>query len=275
MPTTILNDPGFLKEQYTDSTRLGTRLDLHKRFSVNPVPWHVWVFDRLLDLPPHCRILELGCGAGALWEENLQRIPPGWQITLSDFSSGMLESTQRKLEKLHPFQFKPIDAQIIPYEAVSFDAVIANHMLYHVPDIPKALSEIRRVLVPGGHFFAATNGRQHLAELSSLLVRFDSELTSWSPARSPFRIEDAATHLSPWFTEIRLEQYHDALEITEVEPLLEYVLSTSARSRVLEKQAAFKELLCQEMETGGGRIHITKSGGLFTCIRREIDHENR
>ena len=44
------------------------------------------------------------------------------------------------------FKFEEIDAQSIPYETKTFDAVIANHMLYHVPDRAKAIAEIKRVL---------------------------------------------------------------------------------------------------------------------------------
>ena len=48
----------------------------------------------------------------------------------------------------------------IPYEAHSFDAVIANMMLYHVPDIDRALAQIRRVLKPDGWFACAMNGER-------------------------------------------------------------------------------------------------------------------
>ena len=42
-------------------------------------------------------------------------------------------------------KFEEIDAQSIPFEDETFDAVIANHMLYHVPDRPKAIGRNKRV----------------------------------------------------------------------------------------------------------------------------------
>ena len=54
----------------------------------------------------------------------------------------------------------------------SFNAVVANHMLYHVEDRPQALAEIRRVLKPGGKLFAATNSDSHLAKIRQLLDEF-------------------------------------------------------------------------------------------------------
>jgi len=63
----------------------------------------------------------------------------------------MLDEAQQRLANVpSDFAFERIDVQAIPYNDASFDVVIANHMLYHVPDLPKALAEIRRVLRPGG-----------------------------------------------------------------------------------------------------------------------------
>lgn len=265
MPQTKMNDPMYLAVQYKDASNLKARSGLHERFSVNPYHWHPFVFDHL-DMPAECRLLELGCGPGFLWLANLDRIPAGWDITLSDFSTGMLEETRNNLEKRHPFQFKVIDTQSIPFEGRSFDAVIANHMLYHVPDIPAALAEIRRVLKPGGHFYTATNGARHLAELAGLMAKFDSALKYWGTLGLSFRLENAPALLSPFFTDIHLFRYEDALEVTEVDPLLDYALSGSAGTVVHEKRAHFREFLCREMEASSGVIHITKEAGLFVSV---------
>jgi ubiquinone/menaquinone biosynthesis C-methylase UbiE len=136
----------LLTKQYQNASNLEARIALHARFSTNTYGYYPWIFDRL-GLPPHSRILELGCGTGLLWLENMDRIPKGWDVTLSDFSPGMLQEAQQNLRgSRRPFAFAVIDAQAIPYEDESFDGVIANHMLFHVPDRPRAFVEIRRVL---------------------------------------------------------------------------------------------------------------------------------
>src|SRR5439155_6255128 len=135
------------------------RMGLHEQFRVNPYGWHRCVFDRL-DLAPNTRPLELGCGPGVLWSENPDRLPTGWEVVLSDFSPGMVHEARQKLRgRASTFRFAMADAQAVPFAPASFDAVIANHMLYHVPDRAKALNEIRRVLRPGGRLYAATNGQ--------------------------------------------------------------------------------------------------------------------
>ena len=108
MPIAKINDREYLAKQYRNASNLKTRLSLHQRFSINPYGWHRWVFDKF-NLPPVRRILELGCGPGTLWSENIERIPIGWEIILSDFSAGMVKEASSNLEKYPQFQFRVID----------------------------------------------------------------------------------------------------------------------------------------------------------------------
>src|SRR5690606_21754019 len=112
--------------------------------------------DRVLGLGA-ARILEIGCGPADLWAENAARIPADWQVTLMDLSPGMLRSARDKLKGVSHLQFVVGDAMRIPAAGGRFQAAIANHMLYHVPDIPGALTQLRGALAPGGQLLAATN----------------------------------------------------------------------------------------------------------------------
>ena len=242
---THASDPDYLQQQYRNAANLDARVALHQLYSTHPQDWHAWVFDQF-DLPSNARILELGCGPGALWRANLARIPAGWQIVLSDRSPGMVAAAKKSLAAAgkasaetksapvkageapsdmsavlaavmdayaeagsgfagiraafaaarkaraaerksrpaaHPdpapaesaarpaFTFAVLDAQALTYPAGAFDAVIANHMLYHVADKARAFAELRRVLVPGGRLYAATNGTDHMRELRALSRR--------------------------------------------------------------------------------------------------------
>ena len=265
MPPTPLNDRKILEKQYKDPSNVETRIQLHQRFSVNKYGWHPWVFDHI-KLPPHCRVLELGCGPGYLWLDNMDRIPASWDITLSDFSAGMLEGTRHNLENKHQFLYKVIDAQSIPIESRSFDAVIANHMLYHVPDRPAAFAEIQRVLKPTGTFYASTVGEQHLVEIANLLRKFDTRLASWGRVADPFTLKNGIAQISPCFTDIKLYRYDDALEVTEAAPLVEYILSGWARLALGEQEQQFREFVSREMESQGGVFQVSKDSGLFVSV---------
>ena len=263
---TELSDPKYLlTEQYKNASNLNARFQLHERFSVSKYGWHKWVFDQLI-LPPQGRILELGCGPGYLWKENLDRIPEGWKVTLSDFSLGMIEEAQKNLGACaHRFRFEVIDAQSIPFDRESFDAVIANHMLYHVPDRAKALSEIHRVLESSGRFYAATNGQAHLRELDKLVEKFvPGESDLWHKS---FNLESGLDELKRLFSKVAVKRYEDALVITEAEPLVAYVLSGRAKSFLIgDKLAEFIKFVEQEITTHGA-IGVTKDSGLFEAIK--------
>lgn len=265
-------DQGYLlAEQYVNADKLNVRSQLHQRFSTNTRGWMPWLFDQLLslDLPATCRVLELGTGPGDLWRFNSERIPAGWDVTLSDFSAGMLEETRRNLATTpHALTFEQVDAQAIPHADATFDLVVANHMLYHVPDRPKALAEIRRVLRPGGRLFASTASERNMSELGELLRRFDPSLPYWGGRTMEiFSLENGEEQLRPCFAPIELRRYPDGLVITEAEPLVAYVCSmmTDAVPEG-ERVAAFRAFVQREIDAHGA-IRVSKDAGVFVATR--------
>jgi SAM-dependent methyltransferase len=109
-------------------------------------------------------VLEVGCG----WGELAARLGSelGVRVVAVDSSPRMVE-----LARERGVDARVADVQALPFDDGSFDCVVANWMLYHVPDLDLGLGEIARVLRPGGRLVAATNGLRHLAELWSLVGR--------------------------------------------------------------------------------------------------------
>lgn len=262
-----VGNPRDLREnQYKDSTNLRARGTLHERFSTNPYGWFRWVHDHL-DVPRHGRVLELGCGSGALWVGYQPQVPDSCRIVLSDLSRGMVCEARERLAGQSRFTFAVLDAQAIPYAAGVFDAVIANHMLYHVPDLRRTLSEIRRVLRPAGRLYAATNGRSHLKEIADLIEAFDPALvSSWAGDRRTFDLDDGAEHLARWFTEIRMYRYEDSLLVDEAEPLAAYVYSMPMAVTQRVRRDAFVRFVERRLAERGP-LRITKDVGLFVAVR--------
>jgi SAM-dependent methyltransferase len=241
-------DPVYLrKEQYRDDSNLRARIDLHERFTTADEPWHRWVFERI-DLPPEATILEIGCGPAELWGQNLDRIPAGWELTLADLSPGMVEKAREVLGDRA--DYRVADIRGLAFDDESFDGVVANHMLYHVPDRPQALAEIRRVLRPAGRLFATTNGGEHLKEIKVFYER---------PANVEFRIEDAGDELGEFFVDVELDRYPGGLEVTEAEPVLAFLRSMGHGIR-----AGANETIAGEIERHGV-FRVTASAGLFRC----------
>lgn len=256
-------NPDYLKtDQYRDSSNLDARAAIHQRFSTNPYGWCNWVFDALAKLPENARILELGCGPGYLWKECAQRIPAGWNITLSDLSPGMLDAAWRNLVVTgRNFKFEEIDAQFITYPAETFDAVIANHMLYHVPDRKKALSEIKRVLKADGRLFATTLGKDHMREMWDQLERV-ARITR-ETITSAFTFENGTTQLQEFFPHVELSCYDDNLRVTDVSAIVAYVRSMTSTAEFSEEQFLSIEREFTEAMRKNGEIFITKASGLF------------
>ena len=249
--------------QYQTTKKLEDRSYLHTRFSVNKDDFNCWIFDHF-PKNPNLKILELGCGTGILWIKNLKRIPSSWKLTLTDLSPAMIAKTKENLSELkNNMVFKLVDAQKIPFKNHSFDLVIANHMLYHVHDRKEALSEIKRVLKPNGFFFAAANGRRHMEELNELLSEFEQDLRLRNKNFVElFNLEDGAKQLTPFFSKVETEKFPDQLRVTQIKPLVDYILSTRARKILTgTKLNEFTSLL--ESKLKKGPIVITKEVGLF------------
>jgi len=102
-------------------------------------------------LPTGGRILDLGCGANT-YLERLRWL--GHEVWGTDL--------QRHPHLAHPewFRLMPPEATI-PFEDSSFDLVTAFMVVEHIADPPRFLSEVTRVLRPGGHFIAHTISALH------------------------------------------------------------------------------------------------------------------
>jgi SAM-dependent methyltransferase len=255
----------MLTDQYKTASKLGARIQLHERFSTNPVNLQHWVFDQL-DLPPAAHILELGCGPGTLWQKNLTRLPQDWKITLSDFSAGMVQEIQRNLlANDQRFSFQVVDAQAIPFDDNSFDAILANHMLYHVPDLSQAFSEIRRVLRPQGKFYATTNGATHLQEFKMFMQRsgFGDSNGVMGFEDGAFRLENGLELLASWFSQIELRRFEGDLAVTEAEPIVAFILASVKPESIDEQKVEILRTLVDRELAQHGVVHITKDTGIF------------
>jgi SAM-dependent methyltransferase len=252
--------------QYRDGRNLGARIELHRRFATNPQPFHRWMREQLPALDG-LRILDVGCGTAAFWVANRDRLPAASRLVLSDFSTGMLRDASALLgDAARAMRFAGADAMALPFGDASFDAVFANHMLYHVPDRPRCLAEIRRVLTPGGWLAAATNGVEHLDELEALLRREGvAGADAVNRAIAPFSLQSGGDQLAAArFSDVRLLRHEDALAVTEVEPLLAYVRSmTRLEDAVAERiRAAVAQVIAER-----GAFGIRKDPGYFLARR--------
>ena len=154
-----LNDPDLVRQEYEDESR----------FSVRQATWNMatgpdaqGMVVRALDEVHAQRVLEVGPGKGELAERIARELDA--DVVAVDQSERMVELTlARGIEALVG------DVQQLPFDDGRFDAAVAAWMLYHVPDVGRAIDELHRILRPGGRLVAVTNSAWNLAELWSLV----------------------------------------------------------------------------------------------------------
>lgn len=247
-----------IKKQYQTSQNLNTRISIHDKYSTNKQPFGNWILSHY-EIRPGMKILELGCGTGSMWKENLHLLH-GSKLTLTDFSLGMLESA-KKTVNAENVTFAQVDIQNIPYTDGSFDAVIANMMLYHVPDLHKGLAEVRRVLKDGGVFYCATYGIHGILEYITDLLK-DMNVTG--SIGTTFTLQNGSDTLSRHFDLVTRLDREDSLAVTNLEDFTDYVYSLSGLSNI-ESVPRNVLLAALESRTKNGVLYVPKEYGMFIC----------
>ncbi|MBE5801009.1 MAG: class I SAM-dependent methyltransferase [Clostridiales bacterium] len=255
----LVNNSQLIQAQYANAEKLDIRIALHQKYSLNKEPFGDWILSHY-ELKPGMRVLELGCGTGNMWHDAPQWLPEDASLILTDFSEGMLDVAKGNVPPLPNISFRQVDIQQIPYEDNAFDVVIANMMLYHVPDLDKALSEVARVLKPDGRFFCATVGEQGVAFwLAKTLGHQDGNAY-------PFSLQNGKVSLSRYFGQVECRNREDGLRVTDVEDLTDYVLSMASFSGLKDwPREKLTALLSRQAEEGV--IAIPKEYGLFICTQ--------
>ena len=249
-----------IEKQYRTAENLNTRISIHEKYSTNPQPFSDWIMSHY-EFGADYRILELGCGTASMWREKISIIGEGSHLTLTDFSAGMLETARENAGDFPCVDYRVVDIQNIPYENDSFDMVIANMMLYHVPNLHKGLAEVRRVLKPGGKFYCATYGEHGIMEFVNNAL---SEYHISGSIGKTFTLQNGAASLAAHFSVVERLVRDDSLAITHIPDFVDYVFSMSSLSGIENMDAnVLREAF--ESKSKDGILHIPKEYGMFIC----------
>lgn len=254
-----MDDQNVVKQQYATADALRGRISLHDRYSTNKFGWFNWLYAQY-NFKPGCRILELGCGDGRFWAEHFDKLPEGVSLTLSDVSGKMLETARQMVGHENEITYRVIDAQDIPLPDGSVDIVIANMMLYHLPDLSRALIEIRRVMQDDGVFYCATGGENGIDNY----IRHALHLPRGEKLK--FTLQNGEEILHTNFSQVEKRLYEDSLAITDTSDLVAYArtlpwIAEQPQLRTsLSSQVIYSAL---EAKKENGVIRIPKEYGTF------------
>ena len=258
----LLSKQDSLAEQYKNANNLNVRIELHEKYSTNPIKWFDWLYENI-DFSKINTLLEVGCGNGQLWMNKRKDIR-NREIFLTDVSDGMLEDAKQNLND--NFSFFVVNCENIPFKKDFFDAIIANHVLFYLNDLNQGLSEIRRVLKKNGIFYSTTYSKNHMREINELVKEFNSNVyLSEQPLYRRFGLENGEMLLKQYFKNVECKIYKDYLDIDDAKPIVNYILSCHGNQDILlEKYDEFYDFVENKIKEKGF-IRIIKEACLFIC----------
>jgi ubiquinone/menaquinone biosynthesis C-methylase UbiE len=218
-------------------------------------------------------VLDVGCGPG-LYLRAVERDSARLLVGL-DLSIGMVDATRQAVAAARVVNG---DVQALPFPAAVFDVALAPHMLYHVPDIPAAVGELRRVLRDRGTLLAVANGAAHLAEMRAEVMAALADVTG-DPAKEfrfftdRFSMENGADLLGAAFT-VETVPFRNRLVVPEAEPVVSYVdtmpnmyaYNFFAGAPWPDVLARFEQRVRERIERDGAWVTTTESC-VFVCRR--------
>lgn len=204
--TRRIDDPQLVREQYANERNLQARIALWRDIEGDDAREILW--QAIVACRPR-RVLEVGGGDG--WLSARMRDELGCEVVFVDQSERMVElAAERGLDA------RVGDIQDLPLPDGSFDTAVAAWMLYHVPDVDRALAELSRVLEPGGHLVANTNSARHCEELFDL-IEYPWEAREWT-----FRAENGEEMLRRHFPSVESEDVVAVATVHDRETLVNY-----------------------------------------------------
>ena len=241
---------------YADSRHLATRRDIYQ-YRTTEASFGGWALSHL----PHDlgRVLDVGCGPGA-WMAMLAERHTSRALVGIDLSHGMLKEVDvpRALRCV-------ADAENLPLGDGYFDTTLCIHMLYHVPDVDKAIGELRRVTGPEGVVLVATNGGDHMSgfrrtfdEVVEAMTKQPSQILT---SMRRFRMEEGEGMLAKHFGSVSRDDFQTELEVPEPQPVIDYMESV----RAFHEQKLPEDISWEEAMSGfGDRVRqIIAREGVF------------
>lgn len=263
--TEALTDSRYLRDdQYREPGNLGRRAALHIKYSTATERWFPWLATQI-DWAPAAAVLDLGCGPGWFWAGAAPVLPPGLRLTLADLSHGMLRDARTRLAtKYRSAEFVQADASALPFGSDHFHVVVAGHMLYHLPDIGRAVAEVSRVLRPDGVLLASTEEDGSLQELHEIRREvFGGDDTARITRR--FSRASGEPLLAGHFGRVEWRSHPDELRCTDPDDVLAWLTSIPPGSQASADQRRRLRRAVQDRFAGTGEFRITKRAGAFVA----------
>ena len=272
------NKARLVSESYATDEPLSVRIETHRRYSVPAIDLPTWLLDRNTWRGDET-VLDIGTGTGQYLAPLRERVPQG-RIIAGDLAPGMLRDLAARGVPGGACLLNA-DAEALPLADASCDAIIASYLLPLVPDIPQAITEMCRLLRPGGALLAVAMAAVYMDELCVVINRALATLgasaareTHWGSVSERFNLENGLAYLEPHFGRVTVHPHDSAFVFPEVEPVLAYISSTRDTLRDdLPPDRTWDEFLAALRETVEaeisvhGEFRVSKPAGVLLAVR--------
>jgi ubiquinone/menaquinone biosynthesis C-methylase UbiE len=128
------------------------------------------------------RVLELAAGTGAVTRELAARTPVSTELVATDLNQAMIDQAMQ-IGSTRPVEWKRADAMQLPFEGMTFDAVVCQFGVMFFPDRVAAYGEVLRVLRPNGAFLFSVWDTLETNEIAEVTTAAVGRLFPQSPPR--------------------------------------------------------------------------------------------
>lgn len=220
-----LDNPLVVQWEYASEERLAARNHAYRQL-VEGLNAEEVAYEAVAEVAPR-RVLEVGCGMGEMAERIQKEL--GADVQAIEISERMVELTRAR-----GVNVELGDTQSLAFADGEFDCVVANWVLYHVPDVDLAVREIARVLEPGGRLVAGTLGANHMVELWQMLGgAATSGLT--------FDHDTGSAALEPYFAKVDRREANGTIVFSDTVAMRTFVAATTDRSHLATNVPELKE----------------------------------
>jgi ubiquinone/menaquinone biosynthesis C-methylase UbiE len=232
----LTTDADFLRhQQYKTDANLAARQEIHRRFSTAKQTLFEVLYPQA-QIQAGQAVLDVGCGNGRFWSLLAEDDPADIRVTLLDLSLGMVQTATNFVRpRVKHLESVQASAMNLPLPSAHFDRVVANHLLYHVPDPAQAVAQFKRVLKTDGRLTASMVGPAHMQEMWHLLTEVLG--LSVSPRTLRFFPADLDPLLKAEFKHVTYHPVDDNLHVTDPDVVWRYLLSSDVGKLAAQGQA--------------------------------------
>ena len=255
---------------------LAKRINIHSQFGARDID--AWMLE-ILQLKPGMKILDVGCGSGKQCFSYYHHLNGEVDITGTDVSESLLDDARAKNQELgNPVKFSFLDFNqpfILPEN--HYDLISACFAIYYAQVIPFTLSEMHRLLVPGGRLFTTGPMPSNKQLFYDIIKEATGKEIPLMPGSSRYASDIYGT-MQALFSKTEQHIFENPLTFESVEPFMVYTRASMSEDRKLwnslfQTHEEFEEVMSKIEKTAqkfldrDGKLVMTKVVGGFIATK--------